>query len=407
MAYQETKTTSYGGRIGKAFKGILAGFVMFIGGTVLLFWNEGNFVKSKRALNEAQGVTVVVESVASVDPALEGKLIHATARAETDDILSDVSFGVEVNAISLKRKVEYYQWQESSRTEKRDKLGGGEEEITTYTYSKGWSSRPVNSSEFRDPEYQNSNWTWLVFADEKSYAENVTFGAYKLPDFFIQSISGEERVDAAPAAEQISKWTTAIKLHPNAPATTTAEDAADVNLVHVDCNTVYFGAHTAAPAIGDLRVTFTKVLPKEVSLLGKVNGETFSKYIAKNGKSISRLESGAVSAEEMFAHAHNENKILTWILRLVGVVLVCGGLRAIFAIFEAIAKVVPFLGSIVGAGVGLVCVVAGVAWSVIWIAIAWLAYRPLIGIPLLVIAVGSLYWLKTKGKKEMPAVNAA
>lgn len=78
----------------------------------------------------------------------------------------------------------------------------------------------------------------------------------------------------------------------------------------------------------------------------------------------------------MFASAAKENAMLTWILRLVGVLCVCFGLKAIFGILEAIAKVIPILGSIVGAGVGLVCMILGLAWSLLWIAIAWLAYRP-------------------------------
>jgi hypothetical protein len=66
---------------------------------------------------------------------------------------------------------------------------------------------------------------------------------------------------------------------------------------------------------------------------------------------------------------------------------------------EALAKVIPPLGTIVGAGITLVSLVLGGAWSLLWIAIAWLTYRPLVGIPLLVVAVGGLIWLKGKGRK--------
>ena len=54
----------------------------------------------------------------------------------------------------------------------------------------------------------------------------------------------------------------------------------------------------------------------------------------------------------------------------------------------------------------MVCTVIGLAWSLIIIAIAWLFYRPLIGIALLAVA-GALIWvfaLKGKDKlKEMAA----
>jgi len=147
-------------------------------------------------------------------------------------------------------------------------------------------------------------------------------------------------------------------------------------------------------------VSFTWVAPHEVSIIGKVSGKTFVKFVAKNGKTVSRLDDGVRSAEEMFASAAKENAILTWILRLVGVLCVCIGLKSIFGILEAIAKVIPLLGDVVGAGVGLVCTLFGLAWSLLWIAIAWLAYRPLIGIPLLVASVGCVVWLKTKAKAK-------
>ena len=61
----------------------------------------------------------------------------------------------------------------------------------------------------------------------------------------------------------------------------------------------------------------------------------------------------------------------------------------------------PFLGNIVGAGVGLVCFVFGLVWSFVVIAIAWLFYRPLIGILFLALAGVGIWFLrkKSKGKK--------
>ncbi len=397
MAYTETTTTSYGGRIGKALKGIVGGFIAFLAGTALLFWNEGNFIKTQKALREAQGATVVVESVESLDPQLNGKLIHASHKAETDDILVDNQFGVKENAIAIKRQVEFYQYEENASKEKRDKLGGGEEEITTYTYKLGWKSKAIDSSNFKDPDYRGRNYTLVNPTSQNVYAKSVKFGAYQLPEFFIQAIGGDEPAEVKLGEEQIAE------IQKNAVRNLRGADANEAitpTLVHISENTIYIGANPTSPKVGDVRITLTKVLPKDVSLIGKVNGSTFGQFIAKNGKKVARLETGIVSAEEMFANAQAENTMLTWMLRLVGVLLVCGGLRGIFGILEALAKVVPFLGDVVGAGVGLVCTVVGVAWSLIWIAIGWVFYRPLVGIPLLIAAIALIVWIKKKGAKK-------
>lgn len=394
MAYTETTTTSYGGRIGKALQGVVGGFIAFVAGTALLVWNEGNFVKTRKALLEAEGATVVVEDISRVDPELNGKLIHASGFADTQDILEDAAFGVKERAISLHRAVEFYQYQEKSKTEKRDKVGGGEERITTYTYHLDWQTTPIDSKNFKDPDYQNRNFTLYASEAQQQYARNVSFGAYQLPDFFIEAISGEEAAAVNLTEDQLQALNRQIGRHPRVDP----EDR-ETSRVHVRNNVVYFGTSPDSPKVGDVRVTLTRILPKDVSLIGKVNGSTFGRFVAKNNKRVSRLETGIVSAEEMFSHAQSENRMLTWILRLVGVVLVCGGLRGIFGVLEAIAKVLPVLGDIVGAGVGLVCTIFGMAWSLTWIALAWVAWRPLVGVPLLAASVALVVWLSKKGKR--------
>ena len=126
---------------------------------------------------------------------------------------------------------------------------------------------------------------------------------------------------------------------------------------------------------------------------------------------------GKKSGDEIIEAEKEANSALLWILRIVGILMVIGGLKGIFGFIETILKVVPFIAGIFGWGVGIVCTVIGVVWSLIVIAIAWLFYRPLLGISLLVLA-GFLIWVfafkgkdklkelaaKAKAKNEVPAV---
>ena len=157
MAYTVKTTTSYGKRVGNSFKKILTGFLLLIAGTVLLFWNEGRTVKTTRMLKHAQKECVHLPDPSAVDPAFDGKMVHLNGFATTDEILTDSYFGVYTNAVKIIREAEYYQWVEHSHTETRDKIGGGQEEITTYTYSKEWVGSPVNSDSFEDPDYRGRN----------------------------------------------------------------------------------------------------------------------------------------------------------------------------------------------------------------------------------------------------------
>lgn len=393
MAYTETTKTTYGQRVKKSFGGIGSGLLLLVVGTILLWWNEGRAVKTTKMLKEAAGVTVEMTDIGTIDPQFDGKLVHATGMTATIDSLIDPDFGIGVTGVKLVRKVEYYQWVEKSKSTTKDKVGGSQETTTTYTYEKKWVSSPVNSGEFHNPKYQGANRIKIAVDDLRQTAENVTFGAYRLSKSQIASISGEQPyVFSESDTERITN-----ELFKE-------ECQADTTLsVKIQNNVVSFGRKSGTPEVGDVRVTFTKVLPCEVSLMAQVSGDTFVPFTAKNGKSFDVLQTGVLSADQMYEGQHSANKMWLWILRILGIFLVIGGLKGIFGFLETLAKVVPFIANIIGAGVGLVCSLVGFAWSFIVIAIAWLAYRPVLGISLIVIAVALIVLLARKKKAAAAA----
>jgi hypothetical protein len=445
MAYTETTTTGYGTRVGNSFKAIGSGFLLFIAGTALLWWNEGRAVKTEKMLEEAGSAYVEMENPNKKDASLEGELICGTALATTEDSLSDAQFGIGAKAISLRRTVEYYQWVEHSTEKKEDKLGGKEVTTTTYTYSKEWVSRPVESASFKDPAYQNKNTVLASFENDEQWAENVSWGAYTLPEGLVHSISSREGIDLAIAEDLLKQFDrntqTAYErfygvkqksLQPAEPvvnvvlsdsaqavadslkavndsineAMAKAENKKDLEYVHQASNVLYFGRVPGSPEVGDVRVTFEKVVPAKVTVMAVVDGDTFKPFKAKNGKRFQTLVMGKKTGDEIIEDAQDANSMWTWALRILGVLMVIGGLKGIFGFVETILKVVPFIAGIFGWGVGLVCSIIGIAWSLIVIAIAWLFYRPLLGISLLVLA-GFLVWVFAfKGKDKLKELAA-
>ena len=445
MAYQEVTTTGYGTRVGNSFKAIGSGILMFVLGTALLWWNEGRAVKTEKMLDEAGSAYVEMENPNKKDASLEGELICGTALATTEDSLSDAQFGIGAKAISLTRRVEYYQWVEHSEEKKEDKLGGKEVTTTTYTYSKEWVSRPIESAQFKDPAYQKKNMVLTTFEDAEQYAENVSWGAYQLNESLIHSISSREGLDLAIAEDLLKQFDKNTKTayerfygvqknqQPAAePAQTVvlsdsakavadslkavndsinnamanAENKKDFEYIHQASNVLYFGRVPGAPEVGDVRVTFEKVVPAKVTVMAVVDGDTFKPFKAKNGKRFQTLVMGKKSGDEIIEAEKEANNMWTWALRILGVLIVIGGLKGIFGFIETILKVVPFIAGIFGWGIGLVCSVVGVAWSLIVIAIAWLFYRPLLGISLLVLA-GFLVWVFAfKGKDKLKELAA-
>ena len=453
MAYQEVTTTGYGTRVGNSFKAIGGGILLFCIGTALLWWNEGRAVKTEKMLDEAGSAYVEMENPNKKDASLEGELICGTAMATTEDSLTDAQFGVGAKAIALKRTVEYYQWVEQAQEKKEDKLGGKEVTTTTYTYTKQWVSSPVESAQFKDPAYQNKNTVLTTVDEAEQYAENVTFGAYKLNESLIHSIRSNEAVDLAIAEDLLKQLDKSAQTayerfygvqKNNQPTANTQQPAAipdsvkalltdsakaaldslqaindsinkameaaqnkkDLEYVHQAGNVLYFGRVPGSPEVGDVRVTFEKVVPAKVTVMAVVDGDTFKPFKAKNGKRFQTLVMGKKTGDEIIEAEKEANNFILWALRILGALMVIGGLKGIFGFLETILKVVPFVAGIFGWGVGIVCTVIGVVWSLIVIALAWLFYRPLLGIALLVLA-GFLVWVFAfKGKDKLKELAA-
>ena len=379
MAYQETTRTSYGKRLGNSAGGIVTGFLLFVAATALLWWNEGRAVKTSKMLNQAGKECVDVADVSSVDPALNGKLIHAIALAQTDEGLSDPDFPVQANAVKLTRSVEFYQWVETSSSTTKDKVGGAQETVTTYDYHLAWVSRPVNSAQFKDPEYQGKNFVRKNLYDADEVAQKVSFGGYKLPSSLINSIPCDTPVDLP------------------------AEMAQD-STVHVVHNILYYGANPDVPQIGDVRVTFSKGEGGQASILAQVLGDTFEPYTAK-GKNLCTLSMGSHSMDSMFESEKAANKAILWVIRILGLLLVVSAFRSIFSLLVTLFKVLPPLAKIADLGVKLVTGVLGFVWTLIVILVAWIAYRPVLAIALLVVAGGLVFWL-VKKSRNAPASAA-
>ena len=396
MAYTEVTRTGYGTRLKNSLGGVLIGILMFIGGTILLWWNEGRAVKTSDMLKEGQKNYVEMENPAVKSPDLEGQLVHAVALATTTDSLSDGTFNIGAVAVKLHRNVEYYQWVEHEKTEKKDKIGGAQETVTTYTYSKDWSGSPINSANFKDPDYQALNFVYQTVEDESSAAENVTFGAYRLNSGQVSSFHNEQPMAVALDADLTKQLDKAAR--DNAKAFLSRGGLLDLvpdsaAVVHTQGNVVYIGRNPNVPEVGDVRITFTKDMPSKVSIIAKIVGDTFTYYKAKNGYKLDLLYMGENTAEEMFDSEHATNKMILWILRILGVLIIIGGLRSIVSIVPTLLKVLPFLGQIVETGLGVVCGIVGLVWSLIIIAIAWLRYRPVLGICLLVVAGLLIFYL--------------
>jgi hypothetical protein len=203
-------------------------------------------------------------------------------------------------------------------------------------------------------------------------AGKVTLGAFEVPEALIRQMGGEEELKLK--AEDLP------------------EDLKDK--AEVSQGQFYFGEDPTKPAIGDQRVSYEIVKPGVFSIVAAQLGSTFGEYPTKAGKPILMIDSGTVSAEMMFQNAASANTAITWIVRLLGFLFMAFGFMAIMRPLSVLGSVIPFIGSIIGMGTGLVSVVLAGVISLLVIAIAWIAVRPVLGITLIVLAVGGFIMMR-------------
>lgn len=382
-----TKTsTSWFSRLGGALTGALFGFVLFIAAIIALFWNEGRSVATYKSLVEGQSIVVTADA-SRIDPALEGKLIHIESDVKPEGDVVDAETGITASGvIGLKRTVEMYQWVEekSSKTEK--KLGGGEETVTTYTYSKEWSEDAQDSSKFQETTGHENPDFWL--SSQETLVEQAQLGAFNVEGSQIASVGARETL---PITDETA-----------AEASDTLGYPGEGRAV---MQALYFGANEKAAEIGDTKIRFEKIVLPEVSIVAMQHGDSLKDYTTQNGYTLFLLASGREPAAKMFADSQAENVVLTWVIRVAGIVGLFVAFALIFRIFSVIGDVVPFIGSLIGFGTGLISFVLALAIGVTVIAIGWFAVRPLLSIGLIV-GVAALVFAYTKYVRKQPSAPA-
>lgn len=385
MSVEKVTTVSWFSRLRQSFGGILFGLLLVVGMVVLLFWNEGRAVQTARSLAEGAGLVVSVEA-ARIDPANDGRLIHVSGPVATAERLSDTGFGISATGLRLSRSVEMLQWIESARTETKQNLGGSETQVTTYTYKLDWDSRHHDSSRFEQPDGHGNPPMALASSDFR--VDRASLGAFSLDGNIVGRVGGARALPLQPEhAEGIQRAVgTAMK-------------------VSVVDGAVYLGADPARPRLGDYRVRYTIVPLDTISVVGRQAGDGIAAYRTRAGDALLMVRNGAVSAADMFEAAATGNAMLTWILRIAGLIFLIVGFSAVLGPLPVIASVVPFLGSIVGAGTGLVATILGIIVGTITIAAAWLFYRPLTALLILAIGFAVVFAIRklAAGRREAAA----
>ena len=363
--FTEVTTEGWGQRLGGSLVAALISLILVPASIVLLYWNEGRAVDALRALS--RGAAAIVEvSATAVDPQGDGKLVHVTGTMQPTTPARDPVFGVAGDGLlRLSRTVEMYQWKEETSSQSQQSAGGSKTTETTYTYQHVWSAQPIASGQFKVPaNHQNPPMTLRSATFDGG---GVKLGAYGVDPSLLGKVA-----NFAPFPAQSAP-----------PAGYQAAG-----------DGFYRGQNQNDPAVGDLRVSFSAIAAQTISVAAAQAGGVLTAYRDPDGYTIALAEPGVVPAAALFHDEQRSEGQLTWILRGVGFVAMLIGFVCLTRPLTMLFAFLPFLESLVGAGAFLAALTLAVPITLVTIALAWIAHRPLIGGGLLAGAVVALVLLR-------------
>lgn len=351
---QKTKTSN-------PFAAVLIGLAMFAGSFVVIYKNEGRINLAhfgEQAKQYVQGT--------SYQP---GDLLAVTGKAETDQTVGDNLFKTPESVISLERTVEMYAWTEDSH----DRDGG-----TEYTYKREWTESPEDSSHFEvQSGHENPE---MPFRSE----------TFTVPNFSIDGVTVSSTSLSLPDHTQSIELTSDnTTLNSKYGKPSFVDNGQMIYIKNMDAG-VEEGTH-----IGDIRVSY-HAIPNhaDVTVFGAyANGPSLAPYEAKESMKDSTMfyhmrYGDKVSATQTLG---NEFKMMLWILRILGFILMLAGLNLIVSPLQKLLGYIPIVGAVGNFVLGLILFVTTIVLYVVALVVSIVAHS-LIGMIIagvVVLAIGA------------------
>eukprot|EP00928_Gymnodinium_smaydae_P012746 TRINITY_DN14644_c0_g2_i1.p1 TRINITY_DN14644_c0_g2~~TRINITY_DN14644_c0_g2_i1.p1 ORF type:complete len:550 (+),score=66.31 TRINITY_DN14644_c0_g2_i1:77-1726(+) len=447
--YTDVEHESYLSRLGNALIGVFVGIFVVIPFSIALLWvNERRNAQLESLLGLGQSEAETIEGSRKDLDDYDGTLVHMDSeKAIAMSPVQDSRFSsvkMDSGCLRLQSIVEVFQWSEEEHQEKKkDRVGGGETTIKTYTYKKVWSRQEISSANFKQ---RNGHENTFHIKDLRPGLQETCTSLAKY---------GDQHELPSDMVKQLNNFEDASKL--------VGQELRYAAFVFQKGQDDWYQCpmRLSSPEIGDTRVKFQYVLDGPASILAlqmedkKKGCRTFGPYrsvrrrfcggstdsemkelrvqaakksdedlyedekcwdfgpfaclccccncVAKIFTSmrtsqfslvpeIYRVLPGQKSMKECFAHEYSVQRAAKWAMRLLGWVLLWAGFSMIFYPLQVIPDIIPFLGPFLSSGigwvVGLLSFLFTLALAFLIISIAYLIYHPLIGVLYMIATAG-------------------
>lgn len=419
-------------QIAGSFCCALLGIIMVPITIIIIFVNEREAVCQEKAYVDARGKTEEVGC--TYDPQWDNggknnnQNIHFTCDVDKDLSQSDEQWQVDApGAWTLTPQMQFYGYTLKSETRKEKSQGGTKD--TTYTCynpgTPGWKSS-VKRSDYDKPA-----------CDRSTFDRAISFDYLASVDAFVA-----QSKPAATSASEVKLYKTGetekhafVIPRKQFGDISTPEDKTASIRTTTDCtgkacygwtksgtswNKKGSNNFGTAAEPGDMRVTFsgkgaTKISGVVTQIVNPNDSETgaftdtniFGKtFMCSKGRKVFKIQAGSHNLKKMMDDLSDALAATTYILRVLCFFLLWGAFYCCMNPLVAAPQIIPFCGDFISEIVScMVCVAAcgaGCMCWMVWTGLFFVLYRPILGIPMLLVSCGiaGAFWYFKKDKAE-------
>ncbi|XP_034482694.1 transmembrane protein 43 homolog [Drosophila innubila] len=348
------------------------GLALFIGGAIVLYWNEGRAVHTMLALDEAYADIYSMQfTEEEQDQSFENRIVHLSGPIICGEPLTEPDYNIQLMAVKLKRRVQMYQWVEEAVEQNfGESVGAVESDSRTYYYTREWRDKIVDSRNFH-MRHGHTNPARFPIESAVQVADAVYIGKYEL------------------GAQVKNKFNNFNEL--------TSDIRPDDSSIKLHLGLYYHTNDVFNPEVGDLRILFSYAgMEGEMySIVGRLQGNKVEPYLTTRGVPVLLVYPGEISALEVFRLEYRAQVLHTWWWRFIGWLLIFFGVTCNSKLLRVTLLRVPLLIALAPDTRFPVTSNFIIAFSLALTiaAIAWILHRPVIGACLFLAGASPYVWL--------------
>ena len=411
----------------------LVGILLIPLGCYSVWKNEENHVCSSAAYQDASKHTKELGRVCSINQDDFGSFLHLTCPVDNESLVTtEQSIGISARgSYKLTFLTEQYGYVEKSTTQRKcaNKDCSETRNEKCSCFELGWTSNPVTESSFYaaklcdsckkfsrnlttpQPALTGGSSPTTKLGRSTSYADHVPLGdgTIKIYGEDIKFIRNQQLM-SPPESPSVAA-TNSFYLVSSGYCDKVGQPASCYySTIHRQVTPTSDSSH---PYLGDLRITVQAYGSTVLSALGKEVPDIDNYGIAViipqafgqstlppcKARSLFYVTNGSFTATDIYEILHNNLSTQTQVLRVLSFLLICLGFNLVLMPVKELVEHFPVFGSCLGSLVGsAICIFATLITTALWLtvfAIAWVFYRPVVGISLLLVAIilayGSFY----------------